>query len=282
MPSRIDIWIVTPAGDTHSRCFEEVAQCLREALLSLGYVSDIVTDPAKIRGRAIALGAHLSLKTGEPLPPDAIVYNLEQIGADLPSRLPGYLELLMKHLVWDYSAANIQQLKQHGIAAKLCRLGYMPVLTRIQPAFEDIDVLFIGSVNPRRQAVIDGLKAQGRKVHVAYGVYGEERDRLIARAKIMLNVHFYDSHIFEIVRVSHYLANRKCVVSESGQDATMEAPFRGGVAFVDYDALVPTCNFLLGNTEQRHRYADKGFACIRGLPQAPLLEQALADRAVAA
>jgi hypothetical protein len=39
-------------------------------------------------------------------------------------------------------------------------VGYVPELERIRPApAEDIDVLFFGSVNDRRQRVLDQLRA---------------------------------------------------------------------------------------------------------------------------
>jgi len=113
------------------------------------------------------------------------------------------------------------------------------------------------------------------KTQKSHNSYGTERDQWIARAKLILNLHFYDAHIFEMVRVSYLLANRKCVVSETGLDAQMEAPVRDGVAFVDYDKLVPTCQFLLSDGEARRRYADRGYECFRALPQVPMLQHAL-------
>ena len=42
----------------------------------------------------------------------------------------------------------------------------------------------------------------------------------IARSKIVLNLHQYDAQVFEIVRVSYLLANRRAVVSERGANPT--------------------------------------------------------------
>lgn len=282
MSRRFDVWIVTPTGNIHSRCFDEVALGLQQALVSLGYESNVVTDSAHLSGPAIVLGSHLCLGKNEPLPPQSIIYNLEQIGPDITTRIPGYIELLKRHPVWDYSALNISQLMNLGVNATLCGVGYMPALTRIKPAREDIDILFIGSVNPRRLAVFQEIEASGRKVSILYNSYGEERDQWIARAKLILNLHFYDAHIFEMVRVSYLLANRKCVVSETGLDASMEAPLRDGVVFVDYDKLAATCLFLLNDAAMRQSYADKGFAAIRALSQAPMLQHALSATALAA
>jgi len=272
-----DIWIVSPPNYLHSRCFEEVALSLQQAFIALGYHSRVVTDQALIQGPAVVLGSHLCVANATSLPPHLILFNLEQIGPDIETRLPGYINLLRGHAVWDYSALNLDVLRTHGVHATLCNVGYMPQLSRIKPAHEDIDVLFIGSGNERRSKVLSEIGQHGRNVVGATNAYGKERDALIARAKILINLHYYDTkHIFEIVRVSYYLANRKCVVSELGNDPTMEAPVRDGMAFVQYEQLAPTCMFLLNDPAARARFAEKGFERFSAMSQVPMLERALA------
>jgi hypothetical protein len=90
-------------------------------------------------------------------------------------------------------------------------------------------------------------------------------------------VHFYDSRLFEIVRVSYLLANRKCVVSETGADRAIEQQFEPGIAFSPYDKLAETCITLLRNHDARRDTAEAGFARIKALPQTEYLRQALAS-----
>jgi hypothetical protein len=268
------IWIVTPPGYTHSRCFEEVALSLQEAFEALGHDVSIVNTPYLLRGTVIVLGTHL-LPYVELPPLPLILFNLEQILEDSPWLKPEYLQLLKHYPVWDYSPQNIAALARYGIQAILCGVGYMPGLARIAKAqIEDIDVLFIGSLNARRRAILAALN--GRRVVHVFDLYGPERDAFIARAKIVLNVHYYESKVFEIVRVSFLLANQKCVVSELGQDEVLEAMFREGIRFVPYDSLAQTCFDLLERPQQRHELAAKGFAAFRAMSQVPMLQQALA------
>lgn len=270
------IWIVTPEGYRHSRCFEEVALSLSEAFAALGMEAPIVTDPDAIQGRAIVLGADLLQE--RPCPDNAILYNFEQVYQNPVVMTPAYAALLRRHPVWDYSARNIEALAAHGIKARLCGVGYMPGLTRIAPAAtKDIDVLFIGSMNPRRGLVLDQIAALGAKVKVAFDCYGPERDALIARARIVLNLHFYEAKLFEIVRVSYLLANRVCVVSETGLEPELEAPFAGGVAFAGYGGLAEACRRLLSDEEMRARIAARGFQQMRDLSQLEMLKRALAS-----
>ena len=274
---RYCIWIVTPEGYRHSRCFEEVALALREAFAAVGMAAPIVTDASAIEGRAIALGA--DLLQDRPCPDDAILYNFEQVYQNPVVMTPAYAELLRRHRVWDYSARNIEALAAHGVKAALCGVGYMPGLTRIAPApVQDIDVLFIGLMNPRRGQVLDQIAAQGAKIKVAFDCYGAERDALIARAKIVLNLHFYEAKLFEIVRVSYLLANRVCVVSETGLEPGLEAPFAGGVAFAGYGGLAMACQRLLADDQMRARIAARGFEQMRGQSQLEMLKRALASK----
>jgi hypothetical protein len=270
------IWIVTPPGYQHSRCFEEVALALREAFAALGMGAPIVTDALDVRGTAIALGPHLLDRVAYPQ--DLILYNLEQVYQNPLLMTPSYVELLKRYPVWDYSTLNIAALAAQGVSAALCGVGYMPGLTRIPAALvRDIDVLFIGSMNPRRGQVLGQIEAHGAAVKVAFNAYGEERDALIARAKIVLNLHFYQAKLFEIVRVSYLLANRACVVSETGLDTNLESPFLGGVAFAGYGGLASACLRLLADEAARARIAQRGFEQMCALSQIDMLKRALAD-----
>ncbi len=275
MSGPFSIWIVSPPGYLHSRCFEEAALALREAFAALGFDAPVVTDPAHIRGRAVTLGANLLPRLSEPLSPELILYNLEQVQRDSPWLKSGYIDLLRRYPVWDYSERNIAELKAYGVTAALCGIGYMPGLTRIPKAAEDIDVLFVGSMNPRRYAVLERIARRGKNVVAPFNIYGEQRDAFIARAKLVLNLHFYEAQVFEIVRVSYLLANRKCVVSESGYDEALEAQLKAGVAFAPYDDLADTCLQLLDNASERARLAAAGFERFSSMSQVPLLKRAL-------
>jgi hypothetical protein len=276
VPARFSIWIVSPPGYAHSRCFEELALSLREAFAALGLNAPVVTNPAQIEGSAVVLGANLLPALEAALPSRLILYNLEQIENDSPWLNPAYVELLKRYPVWDYSARNIERLKTFGVKhALLCGIGYMPALTRIPAATEDIDVLFVGSLNARRRLVLEQIAQQGKNVQAHYTIYGEERDAVIARSKIVLNLHFYAAQVFEIVRVSYLMANRKCVVSEIGQDEALEAPLREGIAFAPYDRLAETCVRLLSEPQERARLAQRGFTSFSALSQVPMLKRAL-------
>jgi len=109
----------------------------------------------------------------------------------------------------EYSPKNIEKFLQVGIdKTKLLKIGYQKELARLDLSKpKDIDVLFYGSMNERRKAILDELELKGLKVKTLFGIYGQERDHWIERSKVVLNHHYYESQIFEIVRVFYLLTN---------------------------------------------------------------------------
>jgi hypothetical protein len=75
-------------------------------------------------------------------------------------------------------------------------------LSRIKiKVVKDIDVLFYGLINDRIAKILGDYKCSGLNIHTSFGIYEKDRDDLIARSKLVLNLHYYDSEIFEVVRV---------------------------------------------------------------------------------
>ncbi|MEH3147949.1 MAG: methyltransferase domain-containing protein [Methylobacterium frigidaeris] len=274
---RYCLWVVAPDGYVHHQAFAEVAEGLQEAFAELGGSAPIVYEPAEWRGRLpIVFGAHLLTRTGvPPLPEGSIVVNLEQISDESRVLTREYFSLLRKYPVLDFSDRNRKALVRAGVThAGLLDVGYSPGLTRIRSVPQtdkDIDVLFYGSTNERRARILSALQEKGLTVANLFGVYGEERDAMIARAKVVLNLHYYRASIFEAVRVSYLLANRVCVVSEGEPADPDAARFAGGLELVPYDALVRTCSALAADPVRREAIAEAGFARIRASRQADLL-----------
>lgn len=260
--AQVDVCLVRPPLLVDCEAFREIAESLRFALLRLGHRSDIVENRFPAGG--VVLGAHLlGTRAAELLPPSAIVYNLEQASSATARDNPGYIELLQRRRVWEYSARNLEVYAALGaeVDAALLPVGYVPELTRIADAAEqDIDVLFYGSLNERRQRLLAELRDAGLKVLSAFRIYGPARDELISRAKLVLNLHFYPEKLFEIVRVSYLLANRKAVVSEAAALAVGEADLAEALRFAPPEALADACVELAYDDEGRRALQMQGYA----------------------
>ena len=276
---RFAVATVSPPNFQHSRAFDEVAEGLHLALLALGHDSVLTNRLDLDERRTIVLGGNLLVRNGLKPPKNPIFYNLEQLGDDLPSMtLPAFFDLFRRYPTWDYSQANIERLAALGLPRPTyVPIGYVPELTRIAPAPEDIDVLFYGAPYERRYAILRDLHDRGLRVKWLSGVYGASRDAWIARSKIVLNIHYWEAKIFEITRVSYLLANKRAVVSERGADPTLERDVESGVAFADYDGLVDRCVELVGDERARRELAERGYQAFSVRSQADILHRALAD-----
>lgn len=280
---RFAVAIVSAPNYPHSEAFREVAEALHHGLIALGHDSVLTRRLTHEKRRTIVLGSNLLPALGQRPPRKAILYNLEQVQAGSAWLTPQLLALFREYTVWDYSARNAARLVELGVSPPtLVPVGYVPELTRIVPATEDIDVLFYGSMNERRQRIIEALRARGLRVGTLFAVYGPARDAVIARSKLVLNVHFYEAKVFEAVRVSYLLANRRVVVSERGAVAEEEAPFADGVAFASYDHLVDRCVELVGDDEARSELSERGFRAMSQRPQTDFLRAALSRSEAAA
>jgi len=273
---RYCLWIVTPANYSHQKAYDDFAEGLSEAFAELGGSAPVIRDPSHACSRdLIVLGPQL-LPPSAPalLPESSILFNLEQVDRKSPWMNESYLALLRQRPVLDYSVRNQVALAAIGAGhARLLSVGYASGLARVRHAVEkDIDVLFYGSLNERRGAILDELRRLGVKVVSLFDVYGAERDEAIGRAKIVLNVHFYEAAIFESVRVSFLLANGACVLSEGDERDPDLEPFLGGLAVEPYQGLVRRCLSLLGNETERDRLARAGVEAIKSRRQSSLLK----------
>ena len=279
---KFQVTLIRPQGYLHTEAFREIAETLQFGLRTLGHHAVVGENVIDRSATNLLLGAHLlAPQDGFLIPSGSVIYNLEQLGgAELQ---PAYYELARQHQIWDYDQRNIEKWKNLGCARVPVHVpvGYVPELTRIAPASsQDIDVLFYGSLNERRNRILNGLKNLGINVHAVFGIYGRQRDELIARSKIVLNVHFYEAKVFEIVRISYLLANSKAVVTECSPN-TSEHDLTDCVRAVPYEDVVETCCSLLKNESERRRLESRGFHWFSQRKESAILNNALQGTASA-
>jgi glycosyltransferase involved in cell wall biosynthesis len=223
----------------------------------------------------IVIGAHLLAPMQFPvLPESAIIFNTENLASTWIDE--SYWMQLQRFQVWDYSQDNSVQLSRRlHKQVRFIPISYVPELTRVQRSHEDIDVLFYGLVAPRRAALFAALRERGLALHHAFGVYGDARDELIARSKLILNVHYCLPGAFESIRVSYALANRKAVLTELNPGEVVDADLIGGLATAPYDELATACTALVSDAALRQRLAAVGFEAFRARDAGAVLQQAL-------
>ena len=275
----IAVTLVCPENYIHSLALLEVAESIHYALLNLGFDSILTDNLFSFDRTNIIIGGHLLDKIlNINIPNDSIIYNFEQIDKDSAWLTASYIELLKNNEVWDYSIENINNLNKLGVINVIhMPVGHVKQMERIEKSIhQDIDILFYGSINERRKKILDQLRSAGLNIVTLFGVYGNDRDALISRAKIVLNIHFYESKIFEIVRISYLLSNGICVVSENGNDKS-EKQFNESIILTNYDDLVSTCLKLLNEPNERAKISKNGQEFFQSLRQEDFINNLLSN-----
>ena len=212
---------------------------------------------------------------------------------------PDTVALLRRYRVWDYSMRNVAALAQLGIAATLVPLGYSPAL-RVDPAlknalytvrseasdeatvvqctqdvpsrsrgqtgYEQIDVLFYGTLTSRRARLLAELRAPPAPLRVVHanaannGTFGHALDLLLLDAKITLNLLAFDDDAeWKISRFSRLLANRRFIISEAGGAPAEMELYAEGVVFVENATqLKLACEYFLAHPHEREHVARRG------------------------
>ena len=223
--------VCVPTRSTHKH-WDELAESVQWALQQLGHEAH--------RGEAVVARTqpiYLGLPVG-PAEPDAIFYNTEQVDGSSGWATNRLSELYKDRLVWDYSLANAQRYPDWGLPRPaVVRPGFCPILQNRIPHQKDktYDVAFFGWINDRRAQALRAIGEHLTLLQIPLGTYGAARDVLLGQAKICINIHFYETKIFESVRCSYLALNRLPVLSEdsAGGESNLFA-----MSGVPYEQLV--------------------------------------------
>jgi len=261
--------VCIPSHSPHFRCWEELATSVHWALSELGHTAYRDSNP-RPRTRAIYLGWPLNKPDS-----DAIFYNTEQVSKDSYWQHNALYAYYKGRTVWDYSAANAARFGQYNLPApSVVRPGYCPLLEdRFTVNTKTYDVAFFGSSNERREQVLREVEAKGLKLlRVPFGLYGKDRDTFLAQARLCLNVHFYESAIFESVRCSYLALNRMPVLSELSAGEESSAYGIDGFA---YEKLAAVAAGLIHSTSALEELTTIQHASVRSVSMVDDLGRAL-------
>jgi hypothetical protein len=247
--------------------YDDLIKSIEGGLTDLGYKVTISKNQFKkdavniLLGSTIFASRYLNLnKTLKGLP--YIVYQLEplHLSLGLIKDWPEYLDVLLNaHTIWDYAPFNQYYLYAHGFQnIYITPPAYHSLMEMIQfDDKKDIDVLFYGSPHDRRKKIMQDLLTRNIKAVYVENLFGKDRNKLIGRAKIVLNIHAWEGlDVLETVRLSFLLANRCFVISENSD----HNPYLDGVIFSPFENLVETCIFYLKmDAKTRKEIALKGY-----------------------
>ena len=263
----VHLCIVQPPGYVHSLGLVDPARYLRFQLRRFGARVTIAKNRLRHDAVNFVFGAHLGFDATLRQRYSCIFVNLEQLGEGGATIAAGYRELLQRSAVIDYDPHNVPAYAADPADVPIAPMWFAPYLhgASATPLEErPIDLLFFGSMNPRRRALLDRIEALGLQVAMFDSpMYGPERDAFITQAKAVINLHFYPSARFEQVRVAHCLSLGTPVISERpAAAAATHAVFNDSVFWFD-DAGLETFFSQHFGTPQWHQQARAGLQAFR-------------------
>lgn len=232
--------------------FVELVEAVRYELSQLGVPSSVSRSgfpPGRDDLVYVVLAPHefflLEGYRGMPLPSQAILSRTILICAEQPSMgvFDDNVRLApLAGAVFDLNRSGVREFARRGFTAGHFQLGYSPLWDRFGLSEErDVDVLFLGCRSPRRgqwlASYADVLWPRATRLVVSDNeqpnaepsesfLTGSDKLELLARSKVLLNIHQGPDPYFEWLRVVQAIPCGCVVVSEHSEDI---APLRAGI-----------------------------------------------------
>lgn len=243
----------------------EVIESLQWGFNSLGFDCSFVINEINSSCINIVFGWIPALLNGNTFPKGTILYNLEQFSRESMRGNSLLEKVASEYQIWDYSTANIEKWNEISPQQPIyyAPISFAPNLVKIPKNQEDIDILYIGSLGQKRAEKLISISSSPSRNSVISisNSWGSQRDKFISRSKILLNISNENPSmtIFEIVRVSYYLANKKAVICETYPGLEVEEDMSKILKFVTADKLPEECDILVHDAARRQDYAEACF-----------------------
>ena len=173
-----------------------------------------------------------------------------------------YEKLQNSCAIFDYSLENIDFYQQGKYKDIYSRVYYLPVdsypgfaATETKPE-KEYDVVFYGDAKSceRRRNILDELSKEF-KVKICSEVFGEDVYHEIRKAKVLLNIHYYEGALLETTRLYETLSLHTCViVSEDSKDKGERQRLEGLVDFAEIgnvEALKEKIRYWISHDRER-------------------------------
>ena len=189
-------------------------------------------------------------------PPGSIIYHWEN-------------NPLLKHLersaaIWDFSSSNVARYPAR-LRPKVLHVpcGHHPSMERRFPAStgERFDIAWFGSLNDRRRKLLSALRSRGLSVVVLPVLFGSARDEILSRARLLLNVRYYESGVFPVLRSAHAAANLLPCLAEISPEMPSWVLER-----VTYERVTARAVELLRNPDALAKLAKDTLTAFRACP----------------
>lgn len=175
--------------------------------------------------------------------------------------------------IMDYSLANIAKLQDMGLYAQ--QMYHVPIgfvrnyVDLTDAVIPEYDVIFYGDIqNARRREFIAEL-SMVCKVKVINDLFGESLHIELAKARLVVNIHYYAGALLETTRLWECLSLGKLVISERSVDMDQHADLNDLIDFVDVDdiaGMVERVRYWLGDEGARRERIEQNHRTLQDAP----------------
>ena len=180
-------------------------------------------------------------------PPVYIAFQMEQTVSSRWFNQEYFVRMQNSCAIFDYSLNNVEFFHKREYRDITSRVYYLPIdyYSDFEEPQKDLekeyDVIFYGDANScaRRREILDEL-SKHFSVKICSEVFGQDVYKEIRKAKVMINIHYYEGALLETTRLYETLSLNTCVIVSEKSDIAYESDrLENIVDFVD-----------IGNVEQ--------------------------------
>lgn len=255
-----------------SEVFSDYGERLLAALADSGATTVRLSGGAQMPVHAVVLVGVHKYRKGEMrlLGRQAVVCGIQT--EQLTSRVQGARTFGSRHVYavteavaeadivvdWHESGREVLR-KLHPHVVHIPHGGYLDWATGEKRVRKEHDVLFLGTASPtsRRGRILAALQRQFSFYPRHQGIWGEEKLYAMDSSRILLNLHYEASLVFESPRFFEALSRGMCVLSEGVANSH---PLREGIDFVPLNVMnmASVISDALDNEPLRLRVANAG------------------------
>lgn len=224
-----------------------IAQQLKFLLEKIGFACQITYDEDELLSNSSkSIPLVLAPQMFSKLPKKFIAFQLEQKGSSWFTE--EYLSILRRAtFVLEFSQDNLEFLQRNGINFE--KLYYCPIfpnsfslpLKYTEIKDKNYDLVFYGAINSRRKRILYELSKKF-KILILSDVFGEKLYRELLKARILLNIHFYEDAHLETTRLIEARALGLNVVSEASSTQKIDKMFSSFVTFAENGNISDLCS----------------------------------------
>lgn len=279
--------------------FHELADVIVHELREAGVAADIVTPATAVLDSSsvfVLLPPHeyVALEGDVWLHDEALLGRTIALLAEQPTQAHFEQNAGIARRVaaaFDFNATAVRAYQRYGVEARHLPFGYTSRWDRFDHAVNpSLDVVYMGSDEPRRgrllatcapvlsqrraRLVVSDNLAPNRGTSATF-IGGDEKRRLLADSRVLLNIHRSDEPYFEWLR---FIEAFHCGVPVLSEPSLATAPFVAGTHFISAapGALPYVLDDILDDTDRLQQVRVAAYEELRRHPFSRSLEQLVA------